>query len=193
MKTVTLKKCAYIFHWSNSTYFYGYKKDLEKKHRINNLLKIVYEKNACRVFPYLKDAENNYQIAIDGELIRLNPQMILSIEDDTATAKIINNTSRKNLEGLKDQFAYTAYSDSDQLRSKRFSTLYIENYMNPDSLGYYRLHFNGRQICFIISNNTVYSAERLKKLDTWEIYLQINATSDKARKEIKTILDYLKV
>lgn len=192
MKTITLKKCAYIFHWSNNNYFWGTNKDYERKCATRKELFKLYGKNAARTFNYTKDSAGRYVVELGGLEITLNPEMILYVDDNTENANIINNRLYKSLAGLENNFRYESYYDGDEtIRSNKYCSLYLENYMNPASLTYYRLHFNGYHITFIISNNKIYTPDSLKELSYKEIYDRINAKSDKARNEIKMMLDYL--
>lgn len=191
MKNITLRKCAYIFHWTNSTYSYGTREQIERKHKINNALKELYQPGADRVFKYTKDNNGNYCINLYNEIIKLTPMMILSVEDESETASIINNLTKKRLEGLQQAFNYYPHTDKGEtVCSKKLKSLSLEQFMGNDDLGYYRLHFGYNWLPFLVCGKNLYT-ENLNPLSYKDIYNRLNANGKTSKAEIKKLLDYL--
>lgn len=202
---LTLKKCAYIFHWSNDNYFYGTKADHEKKTKINKLLKEYYNNETLRNTPieFNVSANSTFNIVLDNETIVLNDNMIdkiVSIDPAITiinnTVNVINNIKYKDFSGLSDNklFDSRCFDPKDNLYSKKFSTLNIENFMYKDSLTFYRIHFKNNSYCFVIDNdNNLYNfyGSKYKLINKKDIKKSLYITSDNAIKEFNMIMDYL--
>lgn len=191
MNKITLRKCAYIFHWTNSTYSHGTREQIERKHKINNALKELYQPGANRVFEYTKDNSGNYCINLCNEIITLNPMMILSVEDNSPAAEIINNLTDKKLEDLQPYFRHYEHSDGGEtIYSKKLKSLSLEQFMGVDDLGYYRLHFGYTWLPFLVSGKNLYT-ETLAPLSYADIFHRLGATGATSKAEIKIMLNYL--
>lgn len=138
MVKIKLKKCAYIFDGSNSTFSYGTREHLERKRVVNKYLKQFYENNNT-----LLDAElcgDGFNILIDNQKHYLKPQCVEFADCE----HILNKLKAANLKNFdSEKFEKYVYKDSCTLYSKKFKTLSFEDFTteNKTTIEYIRIKF----------------------------------------------------
>lgn len=151
---LTLRKCAYIFDSSADRFFYGTSEQYAKKMAIRKELERFYYEPEKRLekIPYTKDNDKNIIITINGEPHRLNALQIASIEGDPEN--VINH--RQNIDPEKVLNACPSFEKrcTNDIRSKKYKSLYFEFYTGENELGYIRVHFNNNHEQFIINDRT---------------------------------------
>ena len=196
---LTLSKCAYIFHWSNSTFTYGNSEYRARKGAINNALKTIYdnpEKGAN--LPYTIESGRAF-VEIDGLKIDICDTMLQSISGEYPRAEIVNGRTFKPLRPFYDSFkpgTFGTYHDSEtdpDFWGAKLKSLHIESFPGADSLRYYRLHFRGNQLDLIASNGKTYNAggDNYTEITTTEILNRLDAGSAAARKIITEFVKYI--
>ena len=196
---LTLSKCAYIFHWSNSTFTYGNSEYRARKGAINNALKTIYdnpEKGAN--LPYTIESGRAF-VEIDGLKIDICDTMIQSISGEYPRAEIVNGRMFKDLKPFYDSFKpgtfieLREYGDQQCFWGAKLKSLHIEAFPGADSLRYYRLHFRGNRLDLIASNGKTYNAggDNYTEITTTEISNRLDAGSAAARKIITEFVKYI--
>ena len=198
---IKLRKCVYIFDDTYSTYTTT--RDRERKNNIQKILK-AFSDNADKRAEWL-DAEEKTITTYDGQEIKriyitINGQEIplnaLEIAETNRANDIYNHRRHKTLCGLDaKKFNLYAYADNTRAYSRKFKTLEIEEFTGADTLGYFRLHFRGDYICFVIDDRdgdifNAYGIEHTKTTRA-EILKRLDIKSKEARAEINAIFDYL--
>ena len=198
---IKLRKCAYIFNDTYSTYTTT--RDRDRKAAIQKTLKEFYD-NADKRAEWL-DAEEKTITTYNGQEIKriyatINGQEIplnaLEIAETNRADDIHNHRRRKTLCGLDaKKFDLHAYADNTRAYSRKFKTIEIEEFTGADTLGYFRLHFRGAYVCFIIDDRSgdIFNAHGIEHTKTTRaaILERLDAKSKEARAEINAILDYL--
>lgn len=198
---IRLRKCAYIFDDTHSNYTTT--RDRERRNAIQGELMKYYNSKELR--ETWLDAEEKTISTWNGETIKriyinINgleiPLNALEIAETNRTNDIHNHRRQKTLCGLEGKaFRHHAYEDDSRAYSNKFNTLEIEEFAGPDTLGYYRLHFNGSCVKFIIDerNGDIYTADGIEhKPTTRKALLERLAPKSKAAlDEINEIFDYL--
>lgn len=196
---LTLSKCAYIFHWSNSTFTYGNSEYRARKGAINNALKTIYdnpEKGAN--LPYTIESGRAF-VDIDGLKIDICDTMLQSISGEYPRAEIVNGRTFKPLRPFYDSFkpgTFGTYHDSEtapDFWGAKLKSLHIESFPGADSLRYYRLNFRGNRLDLISSNGKTYNAggDNYTEITTTEILNRLDAGSVAARKIITEFVKYI--
>jgi hypothetical protein len=192
---IKLRKCAYIFHPSNDTYFFGTKKDRETKHRVNAFFKAYYEDPEKRERALNAEERNGefYLYLEDlGIETHLNALMIAWTEDPN---HIINHRKIINAEEIENKY-FHHFSRGD-LYSNRFSTFKVEFFTAPEELGYIRIYFKNASFRFIVDDRTnefYTSGEHGKHEPISRQYIKehLGIESKAAEKELYSILDSVK-
>lgn len=197
---LTLSPCAYIFHWSNSTYTYGNTEYRARKGAINNALKAIHDNPEKGVnIPYFIENGRAY-IELDGVKIDVCDTMLQSVSGEYPRAEIVNGRAFKDLRPFYDSFkpgtfdTYHDYKTAPDFWGAKLKSLHIESFPCADSLRYYRLHFRGNRLDLIASNGKTYNAggDNYSEINTREILNRLNAESKAARKIIVDFLKYIK-
>lgn len=198
---IKLKKCAYIFDDTANTYTTA--KDRERKNAIQKELKKYYDDEELRekwidaeektIESWNGDTIKRIYININGLEIPLNA---LEIAQTNRPDDIHNNRKQKTLCGLNaSKFDLHTYIENTRAYSRKFKTLEIEEFTGAGTLGYFRLHFNGACIKFIVDKRTgdIYTAEGIEHKQTTRAALldRLGPKSKGARDEINAIFDYL--
>lgn len=198
---IKLKKCAYIFDDTHTNHTTA--KDKARKDNIQRILKEFYN-DANKRGQWLEAEERTLATfdgqeikriytTIDGQEIPLNAQ---EIDKTNRADDIHNHRKRKRLGGLdKAKFKLYEYADNSHAYSNNFNSLSLEEFANADGLDFYRLHFRGASISFIIDDRTgdIYNAYGIehKKTTRAAILERLDAKSKAAKNEINLIFDYL--
>lgn len=196
---LTLSKCAYIFHWSNSTYTYGNRDYRARKGAINNALKAIYdnpEKGAN--LPYTIESGRAF-VEIDGLKIDICDTMLQSISGEYPRAEIVNGRMFKDLKPFYESFkpgTFTGlrkHGDQQYFWGAKLKSLQIESFPGVDSLRYYRLHFRGNRLDLIASNGKTYDAggSNYAEITTAEILERLDAKSGASQKVITEFIKYI--
>lgn len=197
---LTLSKCAYMFHWSNSTFTYGNSEYRARKGAINNALKAIYNNPEKGVnIPYIIENGCTY-IELDGVKIDVCDTMLQSVSGEYPRAEIVNGRTFKPLRPFYDSFkpgTFDTYRDSEtapDFWGAKLKSLHIESFPGADSLRYYRLHFRGNRLDLIASNGKTYNAgcDNYSEINTREILNRLDAESKAARKIIVDFVKYIK-
>lgn len=197
---LTLSKCAYIFHWSNSTFTYGNSEYRTRKGAINNALKTIYDNpEKGSNLPYTIEGGRAF-VEIDGLKIDICDTMLQSISGEYPRAEIVNSRTFKSLRPFYDSFkpgTFSTYHDSEtapDFCGAKLKSLHIESFPGADSLRYYRLSFRGNRLDLIASNGKTYNAGggNYTEITTAEILNRLDAESKAARKIIVDFVKYIK-
>lgn len=197
---LTLSKCAYIYHWSNSNYTYGNSDYRARKAAINKVLKSVYDVPAKGVnIPYTIEHGRAF-IELDGVKIDINDRMLQNVFGEYPHAEIVNGLTFRDLKPFYNSFmdgTFTAlqeYSYGQQsFWGKKLKSLEIETFPSVDSLRYYRLHFKGNSMDIIVSNGKVYDAgnSNYTNVSKDTILSRLDAISKVARDIITKFVEYI--
>jgi hypothetical protein len=193
MKTLTLRKCAYIFDNTYSNYFYGTREQHQKRAAIQTALKEYYynaEKRAEKL-PYTTDESGNVYININGENHRLNALQIAHIDDDPDN--VVNHRRHINAEDVATKTDKFHKFCTDSVYSNKFKTLQFEFFTGADELGYIRVHFKNNHIQFVIDDRDgqLYtSGECGQHTPTTEAYIReyLQIDSDNAKTEFNDVI-----
>lgn len=198
---LTLGKCAYIFHWSNNTYFYGTAAQRAEKQAINKALKAIHENPDKGVnLPYAVDAAGRVLVEVDGLTIAVNDKMTATASGEHPHGDIINNRTFKSLQPFHESFRPGTFGTLHQYPDNecfwggdKMKSFEVESFPGSNSLNYYRLHFRRNQVCFIVANGKIYNADRDNYTESTpaNILNALQAESKTARKIISALLDYL--
>ncbi len=185
---VTLCNCAYIFHWSNSTYSWS-KKDYERKREFNKRLYKLYDikEDDKRTFEYVM-RDGKVYVTIDGLEICINEKMMYHIIGEYDRKDIVNERTFKN----PDMFESKKWHKFGRgwLHHNKFQSLTID--MFDDDLLHYRLTFKNDRLDFIVSCGKLYLvSDKYVETDQKGICDKLSASSDRARKDITELLNYL--
>lgn len=196
---LTLSKCAYIFHWSNSIFTYGNSEYRARKGAINKALKAIYNNPEKGVnLPYTMDNGRAF-IEIDGLKIDICDTMLQSIFGEYPRAEIVNGRTFKPIRPFYDLFkpgTFSTYCGSEaapDFWGAKLKSLHIESFPGADSLRYYRIHFKGNRLDLIASNGKTYNAggDNYSEITTAEILNRLDAGSAAARKIITEFVKYI--
>lgn len=193
---LTLRKCAYIFDSTNTTYRYGTKEKIEKDRATLKVMRDYYEnpEKLAEKIPYTTDENNNIYITVNNEPHRLNDLQIATIENQDDN--IINHRKIINREYIANKtkcfHEWTKYS----FYSNKFRTLQFEFFTDPEELGYIRVHFNRYYTTFIVDARTgelFTSGEHGKHQPTTpeKVADYLNIISAAAKKEFYEIINII--
>ena len=194
---VILRKCAYLFHWTASTYFYGTAEQYERKQQIRKFFESYYynpEKLAEKI-PYTRDENNNVIIDVLGKPEILNDMQIEYISNDPEN--IINNRLVIDVEKIaKDTPNFHRFCRND-LHSNNYRTMQFEFFTGAADLGYIRVHFKNNYECFIVDKRTrefYTKGERghHKPITSREIRRYLGIESDKAENAFYEVIQAIK-
>lgn len=196
---LTLSKCAYIFHWSNSTFTYGNSEYRARKGAINNALKTIYDNPEKGANLHYTIESGRAFVEIDGLKIDICDTMIQSISGEYPRAEIVNGRTFKPLRPFYDSFkigtfgTYLGSETAPDFWGAKLKSLHIESFPGADSLRYYRLHFRGNRLDLIASNGKTYNAggDNYTEITTTKILNRLDARSAAARKIITEFAKYI--
>lgn len=198
MYKIKLSKCAYIFDNSYGVYKLS-RQQAEEDAKKQKILKNFYDNKERRSewIPATKktiklwNGEEVEQIVatIDGVQFNLNP---LQINKTSEPQEIYNNKKIVDLSHFNSpKFTTPQYQ---RIYSKKFKTLEIESFTDPDSLGYMRIHFKRNYYTFIIDNkNNLYTAEGVahRPIQRAHIFKALEITHSPAARELVEVLDFI--
>lgn len=185
---VTLCNCAYIFHWSNSNYSWS-KKDYERKREFNKRLYKLYDikEDDKRTFEYVM-RDGKVYVTIDGLEICINERMMYNITGEYDRKDIVNNRTFKNPDTFESKKWHIF--GKGWLHHNKFQSLTIDTFDND--LLCYRLTFKNDRLDFIVSCGKLYLvSDKYVETDQKGICDKLSASSDRARKDITELLNYL--
>lgn len=197
MNRLRLLKCAYIFHWSHSTYSYG-QRMYEEKCKLQKLLKPFYEMEETPWIPYETDEQGHIAIELDGTTVFVTDNMILEIEGSYENASVIQGRKFKDLTDFymqhqKDFGRFNQSKDGSQYWwGKTLKSMEFEMF-KEDSICYYRMHFNNNRLNLIASNGKLYDAggSNYVEISGLEALSRLGAQSSKARKIFCSFFAYI--
>lgn len=195
MKTniLTLHKNAYLFHYSHTNFYFS-KQQRARFTAIQTLLK----ENHSKELPYNLNERGDVSIVLDSVNILINDCMIQKISGEYKNAEIVNNRHFKDLKPFHFKHQkyfcdFHSYSGGDNsFFGKTFRSMWFE--MFPDSLKYYRIHFNRNKITLISSNGNLYLADscNYSLLTNDDVLNRLDVNSKQAKNLISSFLDYIK-
>lgn len=201
VNTLTLSKCAYIFHWSNSTYYRGTREQIAHKAAVNRALKAIYKNPAKGVnIPYVMEGCRAY-IELDGLKIDVCDTMLQSITGEYPNAEIVNGRTFKDLTPFYESFkpgTFTRFNESadgqQYFWGAKLKSMEFESFPSPDCLRYYRLHFRGNRLDLIVSNGKIYAAggSNYAEISTGDVLRRLDAESKAAKVIITKFIEYIK-
>lgn len=197
---IKLRKCAYIFDNSANNFKWN-RKQAEEDHKKQEILKEFYnsEEKRSQWIPATKKVINfgngerveQIQININGLEFALNALQIA----ETSEAKEIYNNKKIIDFSLFNSVNFKSFSNSKTfLYSKKFKSLYFENFSGVEDLGYIRTHFKRNLIKFVIDNKgNLYTAEGIEHRPTTRGHLlqRLEITSAEALREFAEVMDFL--
>ena len=150
---LTLRKCAYIFDSSHSTFFYGTAEQHKQKRITEAAMREYYDhpEKLLEKIPYTTNENGDPVIILNGNPHRLNALQIATISDPES---VINHRLHINPDEIAKETPHFHRFCSDDLHSNKYRTLTFEFFTAADSLGYIRVHFNRDHEQFIIDNRT---------------------------------------
>lgn len=150
---LTLRKCAYIFDWSNNTYFYGTHQQYLEKEEDHKALYEYYEKpEKCEeAIPYYRDQYNNIYIMMNNRVHYLGDLQIKSISEKD---NIINHRRHIEVEKIAKNTPHFHRFCNNDLISNKYRSLQFEFMTGEKDLGYTRVSFKGWYHSFIIDDRT---------------------------------------
>lgn len=151
---LTLRKCAYIFDASNSTYFYGTREQYAIKAATNKALKEYYESETKRAekIPYTLSTHGSPVITIAGHPHTLNALQIAAIDGDPEN--VINHRRTITAEEVAKTAPNFRESCGCTLYHNKLKSFWVDFYTGADDLGYIRFHFKGWHEQIIIDDRT---------------------------------------
>lgn len=154
MKTLSLRKCAYIFDNSYSNFFYGTKAQHAARMATQKAIKEYYESPEKRAekIEYTTDENGNYIITVNGQRHRLNALQIAAVHDEPES--VINHRRNIDPDEIAKETPHFHRFCTNDLYSNKYRTLQFEFFTGADALGYIRVHFNGWHEQFIIDDRT---------------------------------------
>lgn len=186
---LTLAQSAYIFHWSNSNYFFGTRKEYERKCAYRKALFALYDAGIEeRTFEYEMD-ERLPAIEIDGLHVLCKPCMIEHICGDYDNASVINSRTWPTLNALPD--TEWEKHNSKWVTSRMFTTSSLDVF---DDLQYIQLSWKGDKFRFIYSNNQLYELEDdgcYTPIDVNKIIATLDIKSIKAKRHVLSLFNTL--
>lgn len=194
MNNLKLRKCAYIFDWSNATYFCGNKERLERKHKVNKWLKEFYENESRRneFIEYGKNENDNIYIVIDNEKHFLNDLQIAEIPGDSKN--IVNHRRNILIDDIIENLPHFHKFTHDSIYSNKLRSLHFEFFTGSDDLGYIRVHFKNNCVRFIIDDRTgdIYTSGengRHELTSVKELLDSLDISSEKAKNEFMEVIN----
>ena len=198
MYKIKLKKCAYIFDNSATTYKYS-RTQAEQDHKKQTILKEFYNSAEKRnewipatkktIKFYNGETAEQTQIVLNNITFNLNA---LQIAETNNAGEIYNHKKVIDLKGFESpHFRRTC---GHRAYSNKYKTLEVETFTSPEDLGYIRIHFKKNYSCFIIDTvNNLYTAEGIEHRPTTraQIAKDLNITSSGAFKDFSEVMDYL--
>lgn len=190
---VTLNSCAYLFHWTYGN-FYLTKKDYEARQKVQKFLK----ENHGKPLSYTLTEKGEILVIFEGLNIIVNDSMILDISGEYQNIDIIKGRNFKDLKKFHtdnwkhfSKFNCSINGNNQYFWGSKFRSLEIEVFST--SLMYYRLHFKGNKICIISSCGRLFLAEscNYRELSKEDIFSQLDANSNEARKIFSLFFDYI--
>lgn len=190
---LTLSKCAYIWHWSNSTFFYGSKEEREAKQAQHRALRKLYDmSDDARTFQYRLTDFGAPAIMVDGINIVCNEMMLKCVLGDYALCDIVNGRVFPYIE-LKNLPSERWKKMSDTwYQSKTFKTLGFD--IASDGLQYIELRWNGDRLRFIISCGALYeccSDNHYRQITISEITNRLGIKSARAKRHINELFNII--
>ena len=145
---LTLRKCAYIFDYSNNVYFHGTHEQY--------LQKCAKNKRNEKI-PYTLTESGDPVILIANIEHRLNALQIASIDD---LDNVINYRRDIKTEDVARETKHFHIFCNNSLYSNKFRSLRFEFYTGLSDLGYIRVHFKNNSVRFIIDDRsgTIYTS-----------------------------------
>ena len=194
--TLTLRKCAYIFDSTHTTYRRGTVEQIKKERAIEAALKDYYdhpEKLAVEI-PYTTDAAGNIYININGDAHRLNALQIQTLNGEPGN--VINHRRHIDTAAIIERAPHFHQWTKDSIYSNKYRTLHFEFFTGLDELGYIRIHFKNYWITFVIDDRTgtPYTAGEYgnhKPTTTAAILDRLGIESAAAKKEFFEIMDII--
>lgn len=198
---LTLSKCAFIYHWSNSNYYRGTREQIAHEAAVNKALKSIYDNPEKGVdLPYVME-NNRAFVEINGLKIDVCDTMLQSVSGEYPNAEIVNGRTFKDLTPFYESFktgTFTKmqeYADGQQsFWGAKLKSMEFETFPGADSLRYYRLHFRGNRLDLIASNGKIYAAggSNYTEISTADVLHRLDAESKTARNIIIKFLQYIR-
>jgi hypothetical protein len=190
--TLTLNKCAYIFHWSNSNFSFD-KTQYKTKINIQKRLKTFYNDfNERNEIPYYLKNGNCF-INLDGLEICVNDKMIYRINGEHPRKNIINNIHFADIKTFAENRTDCYTRCGDTIYHNSLKTLYIESFGKTDDLRFFRMYFKNNKYILVVSNKTLYShSDIYTEIKIKDILNALDAKGNaKARKFITDFCEFI--
>jgi hypothetical protein len=198
MYKIKLRKCAYIFDNSATTFKLG-RQQAEQDHKKQTILKEYYDSAEKRsewipatkktIKFYNGETAEQTQIVLNNITFNLNA---LQIAETNNAGEIYNHKKVIDLKGFTSpHFRGTC---AHRVYSNKYKTLEVETFTSAEDLGYIRIHFKGNCIIFVIdTKNNLYTAEGIEHRPTTRAQLSkaLDITSSGAFKEFEEVMNYL--
>lgn len=195
-KTLTLRKCAYIFDNTYGNFFYGTKEQHAKRHAAQKTLQEYYYNAEKRLekIPYTLSQDGQPEIMLNGENHRLNALQIAHIDGDPEN--VINHRRHISTAAVAEKTNLFHMWTNFSLYSNKFKTLEFEFFTGPGELGYIRVHFKRHYETFVIDDRTgelFTSGEygQHKPTSAAAIRERLNISTGAARKEFDEIINII--
>jgi hypothetical protein len=189
---LTLRKCAYIFDSTYTTYFCGTAQQIQRRHAIQSALREFYNnpEKTKEPIPCTINESGEITIDINGEPHRLNALQVKTISEPD---NIINHRKMININEIAKETPHFHRFCKNDLKSNNFKSLQFEFFTSPEELGYIRVHFKNNYECFIIDERTgeLYTSGKLgthKPTTARAITKALEITSAKAKAEFNEVI-----